>query len=114
MYVLCVHCHVIQNLQAIKCSLSISSLTHQASSVMSINLLIVFLCTSLTVAQVSPWPPPTASLISFFQPVVSPPDWDQFALMARYIVHYSDWVGISTIASRDPIMGRYTMSYFIF
>jgi len=29
---------------------------------------------------------------------------DQFAQMARYIVHYSDWVGVSTISSRDPIM----------
>ena len=26
--------------------------------------------------------------------------------MARYIVHYSDWVGVSTISSRDPIMVR--------
>jgi len=34
----------------------------------------------------------------------SPPDWDQFAEMARYIVHYSDWVSIATISSRDPIM----------
>ena len=34
-----------------------------------------------------------------------------FALMARYIVHFSDWVGISPISSRNPIMVRYTMSW---
>jgi|ERR1711992_21713 len=46
------------------------------------------------------------SLLAVFQPVTgaNPPDWDQFAMMARYIVHYSDWVGVSTISSRDPIM----------
>ena len=84
------------------------------NAIMSTNPLLVFLCTSLTVAQVSLCPLPTASLISLLQPVASPPDWDQFALMARYIVHYSDWVCISTISSRDPIMVRYNMLCAIF
>merc|ERR1711982_92585 len=46
------------------------------------------------------------STLSVAQPAAraNPPDWDQFAQMARYIVHYSDWVGVSTISSRDPIM----------
>jgi len=54
------------------------------------NIVLVLLGSTLSVAQ----PAPRAN----------PPDWDQFAQMARYIVHYSDWVGVSTISSRDPIM----------
>jgi len=57
---------------------------------MSPNILLVLLGSSLAAAQ------PAAG--------ANPPDWDQFAQMARYIVHYSDWVGVSTISSRDPIM----------
>merc|ERR1712080_251640 len=33
----------------------------------------------------------------------NPPNWDDFARMARYVVHYSDWAGIATISTRDPI-----------
>merc|ERR1719369_1298698 len=44
------------------------------------------------------------SSCSLAQPARSPPDWDDFARMARYIVHFSDWVGMATISSRDPIM----------
>jgi len=57
---------------------------------MSPNILLVLLGSTLSIAQ------PAAR--------ANPPDWDQFAQMARYIVHYSDWVGVSTISSRDPIM----------
>merc|ERR1711890_4134 len=33
----------------------------------------------------------------------NPPNWDDFARMARYVAHYSDWAGIATISTRDPI-----------
>lgn len=36
----------------------------------------------------------------------SPPPWDQYAKMARYITHLSDWGGMATIATRDPIQGK--------
>jgi len=57
---------------------------------MYLGVFLVLVGSSLTMAQPSG--------------VANPPDWDQFAQMARYIVHYSDWVAVCTISSRDPIM----------
>jgi len=37
---------------------------------------------------------------------VDPPPWDQYAKMARYISHLSDWGSMATIATRDPIQGK--------
>jgi len=34
-----------------------------------------------------------------------PPPWAEYAKMARHVVHVSDWAGMATIATRDPIVG---------
>jgi len=34
-----------------------------------------------------------------------PPPYTEYARMARYIVHYSEWTSMATICSRDPLKG---------